>query len=413
MLTIAVSCLGLPAPVLAEPELADSRSVRDGFIDEVLGLADDAPLCASPSPPPLSPSPSSTVTLIPDTLESTSLEVCASPGGLTVFSEATLYLSSSTSVGFEIDGTVSANGASALTMSAGSEEEPWVPLPNLLPDFTMPALTGELKLDGDGGVSFELTAEPSGSFTMADGMLEFKDWGGSLAVTAPSTTVDVAAAGKMRIGGDEGFDASVSAAFRFEDGGATATVGIEHGGGWSPIPSGPLREAFETPTFSGTLVVGGEAHFSLEASAEWADPLVLLPDVIEVQAIGDSQAGPSLDVALVDVELQADEEGANVDWAVNFEGSVAIVALRDLPTLGIEGALCSTGASTLTMSAGSEEEPWVPLPDLIPDFTMPALAGEPHQNHRTFATALAHAPSRTCWPNRHARAAARCRATVD
>ena len=71
---IAVSCLGLPAPVLAEPELADSRSVRDGatgFIDEVLGLADDAPLCASPSPPPLSPSPSSTVTLIPDTLEST------------------------------------------------------------------------------------------------------------------------------------------------------------------------------------------------------------------------------------------------------------------------------------------------------------------------------------------------------
>ena len=146
MLTIAVSCLGLPAPVLAEPELADSRSVRDGatgFIDEVLGLADDAPLCASPSPPPLSPSPSSTVTLIPDTLESTSLEVCASPGGLTVFSEATLYLSSSTSVGFEIDGTVSANGASALTMSAGSEEEPWVPLPDLLPDFTMPALAGE------------------------------------------------------------------------------------------------------------------------------------------------------------------------------------------------------------------------------------------------------------------------------
>ena len=42
---IAVACLGLPAPVLVEPERADSRSVRDGatFIDEVLGMADDKP----------------------------------------------------------------------------------------------------------------------------------------------------------------------------------------------------------------------------------------------------------------------------------------------------------------------------------------------------------------------------------
>ena len=81
----------------------------------------------------------------------------------------------------------------------------------------------------------------------------------------------------------------------------------------------------------------------MEASAEWAGPLVLLPDVIEVQAIGDSQAGPSLDVTLE----QADEEDAEAEWAVNFAGAVAIVALSDsdLPTLGVEGALRSTGAS--------------------------------------------------------------------
>jgi len=84
----------------------------------------------------------STVTLIPDTLESTSLELCAPPGGLTVFSEAALHPScSSTSVGFEVAGSVSANGASTLTMSVGSE--PWVPLPNLLSNFMMPVLTGE------------------------------------------------------------------------------------------------------------------------------------------------------------------------------------------------------------------------------------------------------------------------------
>ena len=402
-------------------------------------MADDAPVCSASLAGATS---DATVTLIPDILESTSLEVCASPGGLAVSCEAVLYLSSSTSVGFEVDGTVSANGASTLTMSVGSEEEPWAPLPDLLPNFTMPALTGEaasnplsplplhlcrraplscsavvyratraltgeLKLDGDGGVSFELTAEPAGSFTMADGMLEFNDWGGSLAVTAPKTTVDVAAAGKMRIGGEGGFDASVNAAFRFEDGGAMATVGVEHGGGWSPIQSGPLREAFETPAFSGTLVVGGEAHFSLEASAEWADPLLLLPDVIEVQAIGDSQAGPLLDIA-----LEQAEEGAPVDWAVDFAGAVAIVELPDLPTLGIEGALRSTGASTLTMSVGSEEEPWAPLPDLLPDFTMPALTGEPHQNQLPSALSPLHLHTpclqpHTSWPHPHPRSCRR------
>lgn len=137
MLAIAVACLGLPAPVLVEPELADSRSVRDGatFINEVLGLADDKPCLAGAIS-------DSTVTLIPDTLESTSLELCAPPGGLTVFSEAALHPScSSTSVGFEVASSVSANGASTLTMSVGSE--PWVVLPNLLPNFMMPVLTGE------------------------------------------------------------------------------------------------------------------------------------------------------------------------------------------------------------------------------------------------------------------------------
>ncbi|EOD04054.1 hypothetical protein EMIHUDRAFT_248991 [Emiliania huxleyi CCMP1516] len=149
MLAIAVACLGLPAPVLVEPELADSRSVRDGATSD------------------------STVTLIPDTLESTSLELCAPPGGLTVFSEAALHPScSSTSVGFEVAGSVSANGASTLTMSVGSE--PWVPLPNLLSNFMMLVLTGELTLDGDIGVSFELTAPATFPLVRA-GVAPFKN----------------------------------------------------------------------------------------------------------------------------------------------------------------------------------------------------------------------------------------------
>ena len=211
---------------------------------------------------------------------------------------------------------------------------------------------------------------------MADDLLEFTDWSGSLAVAAPGTTVDVAAAGSMRVGGSDGFVADVSAAFGFEDGGATAVVQVSHAGGWSPVGSGLLRDVFKTPAFSGTLLIGGEARFSLDASAEWADPLVLLPDVIEVQAVGDSEAGPSLGITLE----QASEEDAPVAWAVNIMGALAIVTLGDLPTLNVEGELHSAGTSVLGMSVGPATEAWRPLPDLLPDFKMPSLAGgrRPH-----------------------------------
>ena len=107
-----------------------------------------------------------------------------------------------------------------------------------------------------------------------------------------------------------------------------------------------LRDVFKTPAFSGTLLIGGEARFSLDASAEWADPLVLLPDVIEVQAVGDSEAGPSLGITLE----QASEEDAPVAWAVNIMGALAIVTLGDLPTLNVEG-----GAHTSVIEQADED----------------------------------------------------------
>lgn len=58
---------------------------------------------------------------------------------------------------------------------------------------------------------------------------------------------------------------------------------ITHSGGWKPFPAltpqnkpNPLASYFQTPPFTGALTIGGGALITLDASAKYEKPIILI-----------------------------------------------------------------------------------------------------------------------------------------
>ena len=107
----------------------------------------------------------------------------------------------------QVAGTASTSRDVSLDVSTTKS---YVTLPEFLPYFTMPCLTGKLTAGADNGSKpMSVTAEAV-SFSMTN-VLQFDDWTGMISVDNSDTAVDIKVAGTMVIGGTNGFSATIAA----------------------------------------------------------------------------------------------------------------------------------------------------------------------------------------------------------
>ena len=187
----------------------------------------------------------------------------------------------------DISGQVSTSGEVTLDISSTGT---YRPLPQLLPEFSMPNLDGSLLVDAEGKVSVTINAQQSSTFSLT-GCLEFKDWTGKMSVD--SNTILISATGNMRIGStDGGFDASVAADIDVVE--KSLTVQVTHEGGWKPFQS---WHEFSSPGFVGTLSLKSDESFSFEASATLPSDIILFDQTLQLRG-KEGDTGPTFNVAL-------------------------------------------------------------------------------------------------------------------
>ena len=188
---------------------------------------------------------------------------------------------------------------------------------------------------------------------------------------SPNTSVAVSATGSVQVGGDDGFGASISASFDTED--KTVDVTIEHPGGWSPLPDGSaLADTFRTPDFDGSLKIGGDKKYSLNASAQWKKPI----DILGIARLSDTKgagAGPSLSIKVSQDNIDAQGQESPTEWDVEFSARASVIGgPKGLPGLDVEGELSHDGMTTLDMKTTKS---WKPLPAALPGLALPKLHG--------------------------------------
>lgn len=242
-------------------------------------------------------------------------------------------------------------------------------------DLTSPTINFELgpKLsfeDVQGTVLVQAAAEATAS--ASGGVNSTGAHAGADAEAGGSLAVNIDVSGHVVVGGAGGFDASIS--MEIDPSEEKATVGLVHEGGWSPLPAGnPVAHVFHTPKFDGTLTIGGEKAYSLEAAAEWDKPLDLLGVVTVGHSTGGAR-GPALDITLAqDHAAGGSSASPPLEWGVEFVGRATIPAAAGAPALHVHGKLSHSGETSLEL--GTEED-WQPLQEMMPDFAMPALHGK-------------------------------------
>ena len=196
-----------------------------------------------------------------------------------------------------------------------------------------PPFSGPLTLAGEVGVSFDLTAAPSGSFKMADDLLEFTDWSGSLAVKGPNMTVLMTAVGTMAV--SNGFE--VTTVTEVELGAYSPPrllVKASHPGGWAAFGE---RLDFTTPQFEAELRLGPINAVNFEGHIE-CEPVELF-GIATLGGRGGSE-GPVFGLTI------SKEEGVNASLSVYLEGEVCLIALQTLG--GPEFCLGTTWSDTTT-----------------------------------------------------------------
>ena len=172
----------------------------------------------------------------------------------------------------------------------------------------------------------------------------------------------VSAAGKVNVGGANGFDAALSGALDTAAG--TAALTISHAGGWRPI-TGFFACAFVTPEFSGTLRLAPSPAVRVVASAQWSSSLTLVDDAVVITALPASEApGPSIDVSATQDALGGDSQ-----YKVEISAGLQLgPSAAGVPQLSASGLLASDGPSTLHLSTSTAYV-------VLPSFTIPALSG--------------------------------------
>jgi hypothetical protein len=183
---------------------------------------------------------------------------------LTINGDIKVSLGDDKTIVLRVSGTASASGDVVLEASI---TQPFKPLPDLLPTFSM-MLGGTFTASTNGGMSVQATAKQSSSFLLTD-VLSFENWEGTLETS--ETAAQLKATGNMVIGGNGGFNAEATAVIDAVEGELSVT--LKHNGDWKPFPSS--LPSFTCPQFMGVLSLESNGSFSFEASVTALESLPL------------------------------------------------------------------------------------------------------------------------------------------
>ena len=200
--------------------------------------------------------------------------------------------------------------------------------------------------------------------TLVDDGLLVRNWELSVELAFDSGKVKprtTTASGYILVGGDDGFEAFMRGVLDTEAG--TATLAIEHPGGWSPLPG------FVTPAFTGSVAFGvGGTRLALYALAQWGEPTAVVPELLRF--VGHPSSGSA--GASVQVNLSQATNESDAVYEVRFEGGLELGSGTGAPpVLGVRGVVHSGGEASLQLETDTQ---WSPLGgDLL---ALPAMQGD-------------------------------------
>ena len=172
------------------------------------------------------------------------------------------------------------------------------PLPTALPDLSgwldeygLSAIAPKLSTGGITSLDALKLLSPSGlsdlSLSSAEVTSVMSALARTLANVLPVPSLRASFTSDVLIGGETGFAATVSGTIDTDEGSASLTV--EHPGGWSPVPS--LADYFATPAFVGSVAFGvGGVRLAMSCDAEFLAPIVIVPDMVQVTGHPQSSA---------------------------------------------------------------------------------------------------------------------------
>jgi len=253
----------------------------------------------------------------------------------------------------------------------------WTPLPELLSDLQFPDFTGRISLEAH-RLNCDVASQPT-SLSLAGGKLELINWVGKVHIDAENLKLQASATGSVRIGGQNGIVAGITAALQLEPTKQGATVALTHQGGWTPFP-GSIGDHFKTPAFSATLAIGGFGatnFIRLNAAATWSSALTLLPGGYLKLAGLDSAPGPSMALKLTQKKRTSDA----VDYTVTITGTLHLAGTNPIngqvfPAMKLSGPLYSTNEKCILSITNLVDVSYKPLKGLVDDFRMSGMAGE-------------------------------------
>ena len=234
--------------------------------------------------------------------------------------------------------------------------EEWNPIPILL----VPRLNGTCIFYRNGTVHVGVEAATD-RWVIFPSLLEWRDVYVSLDVDPfnPSNmssipAMRVFARGGLLVGGDDGFYATIQGTL--DTGARSATLAIQHAGGWSPISALPM---FATPRFDGNVSVNvNGTYLKLAAAAQWEQPFGIGGLLTFVGHPATSSPGLA-----VSIDLLKETNASDSVYTVSAEGGLQLGSSDGgPPVLGFRGQFVSDGDSWLELQTIEE---WNPMPILL------------------------------------------------
>ena len=294
--------------------------------------------------------------------------------GLGVSLSGSLHVGGAEGFAATVSGTVNVDSSQLSVQHPGG----WSPLPgNLSEYFVMPAFYGTVDFNVNGvNLAMACHATWVAPITLLPGMFEIvappssTASGAQLSVSLRQEATDsdyewsVKFEGGVYVGGESptGFLASLSGSINTAEG--SASLAIEHAGGWSPLPG----NLFVTPAFSGTADFNVDGLY-LKMSCEVLFPsgITLVPDMIAFVP------HPLTGVLGVDILLTKPTAEASYSFAVGFKGGLQLASWLGIPVIGVEGTLSLNGESLLHLMMLEDWTP--PLPSVLSGLTLPRFNG--------------------------------------
>ena len=266
-----------------------------------------------------------------------------------------------------IQGSVTGTSSATLLVTSDSS---WQPVPNL--PLVVPPVAGSLSFTAS-RLRLLVTHQTPFSAALALGQATLTGVYVTVEVTLNTSTLAVtptltpSIGANVRVGGVDGFGASMTGQINLAD--RSVSAQIHHSGGWMPIP-GALGAHFVTPAFDGSLDIGiNGVPFHATASVGFANAITLSADTVTFR--------PGLNI-FVDV-LKA-SPGSVPMTAIKLDGAMNLGNSNlGLPDLVANGTMTSIGDLALDLQTSNDATAsgaWTPLPSLVPAFSVPKLFGQ-------------------------------------